>query len=73
MDIKQKLKEYCEYEIKCVQNLGYNPHEATTRCYGATMFVLNMDNYDEELAKWWDDEMLPRFRELERERIKGAK
>ena len=38
------------------------------RCYGVIMFAINdlFEDYNKELAEWWDDEMLPRFRELER-------
>lgn len=67
----EKLKEYCEYELENVEKRGYNPHEAVTRCYGALMFILNYagNAFDDELGNWWDDEMLPRFREFE---MKGA-
>ena len=66
-EITNKLKEYCNYEMDSVERHGYDPHNAVTRCYGATMFVLNfLDSFDDSLAKWWDDEMLPKFRELER-------
>ena len=68
--IANKLKEYCEYELRNVEHFGYDPHTATTRCYGAVMFVINIDDFDEELGKWWDNEMLPRFRELEMRKIK---
>lgn len=65
-EITNKLKEYCNYEIDCVKRHGYDPHNAVTRCYGAVMFVLNLDDFDDELGKWWDDEMHSKFRELER-------
>lgn len=69
--IANKLKEYCEHELKMVKRFGYDPHAAVTRCYGATMFVINdIDDFDDELGKWWDNEMLPKFRELE---IKGVR
>lgn len=59
-----KLKKFCEYELWGVTHCGYDPRGAITRCYGAMMFVLNLDSFSEELGKWWDDEMLPRFTEL---------
>ena len=67
--MKDKVKKYCEWEYMNASKRGYNPHEATTRCHGALMFVLNFteNTYDKDLADWWDDEMLPRFRELEME------
>ena len=71
--IADKLKEYCEHELKMVNRFGHDPHEAVTRCYGAMMFIINMDNFDDELEKWWDDEMLPKFRELERKKKEKVK
>ena len=64
--IATKLKEFCKHELWAVKRFGYDPHAAVTRCYGAVMFVINMDGFDDELGTWWDDEMLPKFRELER-------
>lgn len=66
--IAKRLKEYCEYELRNVEHLGYDPYSATTRCYGAVMFVINIDGFDEKLGKWWDDEMLPKFKKLVYER-----
>ena len=65
--MKDEIKKFCEYEYVNASKRGFNPHEATTRCYGAIMFVLNFvgDTYDKDLANWWDDKMLPKFRELE--------
>ena len=68
--IANKLKEYCKHELWAVDHFGYDPHAAVTRCYGAVMFVINMDDFDDELGKWWDDEMLPKFRELEAKGVK---
>ena len=62
--MKEKIKEYCELEIHNVERYGYNAREACTRCYGAVMFLLYADDYDENLATWWDNEMHPRFHEL---------
>lgn len=63
--MEKKIKAYCEKEYENVLKWGYNPHEAMTRAYGAIMFVINYHDYDEDLAKWWEDVMLPKFRELE--------
>lgn len=46
-------------------------HNALTRSFGILMFAINdLLDYDSEesltIQKWWDDEMLPKFRELER-------
>lgn len=65
----EKVKSYCNHEIENVEKRGYDPHGAVTRCYGAIMFVANeiLGGIEgEELGKWWDNEMLPKFRELER-------
>lgn len=65
----EKVKAWCEYEIENVEKRGYNARNAVMRCYGITMFVANeLLGYDspegQELAKWWDDEMIPRFQKL---------
>lgn len=58
------LKEY----NNCIR-FKLNPTQAIDRCYGVVMFVLNaiLDEYDESLADWWDNEMLPKFRNLTKE------
>lgn len=71
--MENKVKTWIEYEYKCVKtsmstNHPYSVVNAIHRCYGVLMFSINnlFDDYNEELAKWWDDEMLPKFRELGR-------
>ena len=64
----EKVKAWCEYEMHMVLKSRADAHCATTRCYGVVMFVTNqLLGYDspeaQEIVKWWDDEMLPRFRE----------
>lgn len=67
--IIEELKAYCEYEYNLTKMGGYDIQSSVTRCYGAVMFVINMnDSFDAETGKWWDDEMLPKFRELEERR-----
>lgn len=63
-----KLKRYCMTEYYTIYYHGGSIEKAIDRCYGAVMFCINncFDDYNEELGKWWDDEMLPKFRELER-------
>jgi hypothetical protein len=41
---------------------------AIHRCYGIIMFAINncFEDYNDELAKWWDDEMLHKFKALKR-------
>jgi len=77
--MEKTVKAYIENEYKNVKKLidSNSPlakkygkgtvNLSKTRCYGVIMFALNelFDDYNEELAKWWDDEMLPKFRELE--------
>lgn len=78
--MKDKVKAYIEHEYKTVERLiseetplakRYGKETvrlSKTRCYGIIMFALDtlFDDYNEELGKWWDNEMLPKFRELER-------
>jgi hypothetical protein len=68
----EKIKKYCEHEIMCVEQFGYNPHEAVTRCYGAVMFLLSSFEVEDlkNLGEWWDNEMLPKFRKLQMRRSK---
>ena len=63
----EKLKAYCEFEYNNVLKCGFDAEKATTRCYGAMMFVFNFSDVkdNEKIGKWWDDEMLPKFRKLE--------
>lgn len=65
----EKVKAWCEYEFKNATRYSASPLNAMTRCYGIVMFVSNsLLGYDsvegKELTTWWDDEMLPRFREV---------
>lgn len=62
--MKERLHNYCMHEMKNVIKHGHNPNETCARCYGAVMFVLNECGWDEEVAKMWDDEIHPKFREL---------
>ena len=68
--MEEKLKIYCEKEYKQCWQWDGNVGKAIDRCYGAMIFCINncFDDYNENLAKWWDDEMLPKFRELEERR-----
>lgn len=66
--MKEKVMKWCEYELKNAER-GWDPHGAVTRCYGIIMFVSNeVLGFDTDegkaLAVWWDDVMLPKFREL---------
>lgn len=63
--MEEKVKAYCEKEYEMALKWGYNPHEALTRAYGAIMFVINYDKYNEDLVKWWEDVMLPKFHSKE--------
>ena len=71
MTIIENVTTWIENEYKSCTVYHSNPHKALTRSYGVVMFVINvLLEYDSEEAKiiekWWDDEMLPKFRELER-------
>lgn len=66
--MENKVKSYIEKEYEYTKKHGDNlsARHAIDRCYGIIMFALNelLDNYDYDLANWWDDEMLPKFRKL---------
>ena len=67
--MENKVKEWIKKEYDFVKDCNkYSVEKATDRCYGVLMFAINslFDEYNEELGQWWDDEMLPKFRELER-------
>ncbi len=71
MTITEKVTTWIENEYKNCTTYHSNPHEALARSYGVVMFAINvLLEYDSEEAKiiekWWDDEILPKFRELER-------
>ena len=68
MAMERKLKNFCRQEYSNCKNWGGDVEKATDRCFGAVMFCINncFDDFNEELGKWWDEEMLPKFRELER-------
>lgn len=67
--MEQKVKEWIEREYKDVIKFGDNcsARHAIDRCYGVIMFAINnlFEDFNDELSHWWDDEMLPKFRELE--------
>ena len=66
--MERKLKNFCRQEYSNCKNWGGDVEKAIDRCYGAMMFAINncFDDFNEDLGKWWDDEMLPKFRELEK-------
>ena len=67
-EIKARLMAWIEKEYEGYGKNWYDANASITRCYGAMMFVLNdlLPEYDKELADWWDDVMLPKFREAYR-------
>ena len=66
--MEKKIKKWIEEELNNVKYRNYDVNLAKTRCYGVIMFAINelFDEYNEDLAKWWDDEILPIFMKLER-------
>ena len=74
--MEDKVKDYIKAEYADTKMLLSRPifvvsksaliHESITRCYGVLMFAINnlFEDYNDELGKWGDDEMLPKFREL---------
>ena len=70
IDMTEKTKKWINYELENVTKRGWPTEPAKHRCYGIVMFVINeLIGYDspegQELAKWWDDDMVMKFRELE--------
>jgi len=70
MTITEKVTTWIENEYKGCTTYRSNPHEALTRSYGVMLFAINVlleyDSKEAEIIReWWDDEMLPKFRELE--------
>lgn len=67
--MEDKVKAWIEMEYKDQLRHGDNcsAFHAVDRCYGVIMFAINnlFEDYNDELGKWWDDEMLPKFRDLE--------
>ncbi len=70
MTTETKLKRCCMAQYYDVYYHGGSTEKAIDRCYGAIMFAINnlFDDFNDDIAKWWDDEMLPRFRELDERR-----
>lgn len=82
LTITEKVTTWIEKEYKDAERfisnslIGYTynketVHNALTRSFGIMMFAINeLLDYDSEesqiIQKWWDDEMLPKFRELEK-------
>ena len=62
--MEKGLKRFCESKIEFATKHGGDIEKAIDRCYGAVMFFINYctDEWDEEIAKWWDEEMLPKMR-----------
>lgn len=67
--MEDKVKAWIKNEYKNQLRWGDNcsASRAVDRCYGVIMFAINnlFTEFNEELSKWWEDEMLPKFRDLE--------
>lgn len=75
--MREKVKEWIKEDFKSTRK---NTHSNTIammksldRCYGVIQFACNVlcKEYDEELARWWDDEMRPKFYKYEEDQIKN--
>lgn len=67
--MENKVKDWVKKEYDFLRrNKGIPVQPVIHRCYGVIMFAINdlFEDYNENLGNWWDDEMLPKFRELER-------
>lgn len=69
--MREKIKKWIEEDFESTRK---NTHTTKTamiqcldRCYGVIQFACNVlcKEYDEELSKWWDDEMRPKFYKYE--------
>lgn len=67
-EIISKFKDYVVRELEEAESepFYYNGHDAVSRCFGALMFLFSLGIDDRGLESWWDDEMRPRFYDLER-------
>ena len=65
--MEEKIKNWIEREYRDVRFHGGNVSMAIDRCYGILMFAINelFEDYNEELGRWWDREMLPKFRAID--------
>ena len=67
--MENKVKAWIEKEYRWTKKHGDNctARHSIDRCFGVVMFALNELNCPNTLGNWWDNEMLPKFRELEEE------
>lgn len=60
--ILEKLKMYCESELKDAMKYRHNANLAFTRAYGAMMYTANILCEDgTDVAVWWENDMWNRF------------
>lgn len=66
MDNKKVCKEWIEKEIEDCVKFNGDAQACLDRCYGVIMFVNNavLDEYDEELANWWEDVVISKFQKM---------
>ena len=58
----EKLKKYCEFELKTAINYRHDANLAFTRAYGAMMYTANYLCEDgTDVAVWWENDMWNRF------------
>ena len=62
-DMINQVKDYAQYELDNISR-GFDAKLALERAYGAVQFVMYCD-YNSELGEWWDDEMLPKFQNVQ--------
>ena len=61
--MNERVKTWIENTYENCIRFNSDPKNAVSMCYGALMFV-ESETSDEELGRWWDNEMHPKFREL---------
>ena len=67
-ELIKRWKKYCEFEFANISRFNYDPYETAMRCHGAMNFLLlNLGKkFDNEILGWWEKEMLPRFKTIEK-------
>lgn len=65
--MEEKVKQWIKKEYKDVRLYHGNVSIVRNRCYGVLMFAINelFDEYNEQLVRWWDREMLPKFNAID--------
>lgn len=67
--MENKIKNWIERELNfAIYNETVDCNATFTKCYGVIMFAINemFDEYNENLVAWWDNEIYPKFKALQK-------